>query len=111
MATLLHRTRRLKATPLLRRLPLRPFLRRIHSTQHQRSLLHDRHSPHLGEVKSKARWRRSVFSSPRKSWRSITLVDLTAEGAAINAAVKMVAEVMEEIGWERRLCDLTEPRC
>ena len=30
------------------------------------------------------------------------------ERAAIRAAVKPVAEIMEEIGWERRLCDLDE---
>jgi hypothetical protein len=39
------------------------------------------------------------------------LVDLTAEEkAAISAAVKMVAEVMEEMGWLTRFCDLTEPQ-
>ena len=37
------------------------------------------------------------------------MVDLTEqEKAAIRAAVKPVAEIMEEIGWERRLVDLTE---
>ena len=30
------------------------------------------------------------------------------ERAAIRAAVKPVAEVMDEIGWLTRLCDLTE---
>jgi hypothetical protein len=30
------------------------------------------------------------------------------EKAALLAAMKPVAEIMEEIGWERRLCDLTE---
>ncbi len=39
------------------------------------------------------------------------MVDLTEqEQAAIRAAMKMVAEVMEEIGWETRLIDLTEPQ-
>lgn len=37
------------------------------------------------------------------------MVDLTEqEKAAIRAAMKMVAEIMEEIGWETRLIDLTE---
>ena len=30
------------------------------------------------------------------------------EKAALRAAMKPVAEIMEEIGWERRLCDLDE---
>lgn len=30
------------------------------------------------------------------------------ERAAIRAAVKPVAEIMEEIGWLTRLCDLSE---
>ena len=30
------------------------------------------------------------------------------ERAALRAAMTPVAEVMEEIGWERRLCDLDE---
>jgi hypothetical protein len=39
------------------------------------------------------------------------MVDLTEqERAAIAAAMKPVAEVMEEIGWETRLVDLTEPQ-
>ena len=33
------------------------------------------------------------------------------ERAALRAAMTPVAEIMEEIGWERRLCDLDEPRC
>ena len=37
------------------------------------------------------------------------MVDLTdQEHAAIRHALKMVAEVMEEIGWETRLIDLCE---
>jgi hypothetical protein len=37
------------------------------------------------------------------------MVDLTEqEKAALRHAVKMLAEVMEEIGWENRLIDLTE---
>lgn len=37
------------------------------------------------------------------------MVDLTEqEQAALRHAVKMLAEVMEEIGWETRLIDLTE---
>ena len=37
------------------------------------------------------------------------MVDLTEqEQAAIRAAVKPVAEILEEIGWERRLSELTE---
>ena len=37
------------------------------------------------------------------------MVDLTEqEQAAIRAAVKLLAEIMEEIGWETRLIDLTE---
>lgn len=30
------------------------------------------------------------------------------ERAALRAAMKSVAEIMAEIGWERRLCDLDE---
>lgn len=30
------------------------------------------------------------------------------ERAALRAAMTPVAEIMEEIGWERRLCDLDE---
>ena len=37
------------------------------------------------------------------------MVDLTPqERAAIAAAMKPVAEIMEEIGWETRLIDLSE---
>ena len=37
------------------------------------------------------------------------MVDLTdQENAAIRHAMKMVAEIMEEIGWETRLIDLSE---
>ena len=37
------------------------------------------------------------------------MVDLTdQEHAALRHAMKMVAEVMEEIGWENRLIDLSE---
>lgn len=37
------------------------------------------------------------------------MVDLTElEKAAICAAMKPVAEIMEEIGWEMRLIDLSE---
>ena len=37
------------------------------------------------------------------------MVDLTEhEQIAIRHALKMVAEVMEEIGWESRLIDLSE---
>ena len=37
------------------------------------------------------------------------MVDLTAqERAAVAATVKPVAEIMEEIGWDTRLIDLTE---
>ncbi|HXF88087.1 MAG TPA: DUF6511 domain-containing protein [Xanthobacteraceae bacterium] len=43
--------------------------------------------------------------------RRLAVVDLTEEERmAMLAAVKRVAEVMEEIGWERRLADLTEPQ-
>jgi hypothetical protein len=45
----------------------------------------------------------------RLARRSSAMVDLTEqEKAAIRAAIKPVAEIMEEIGWERRLADLTE---
>lgn len=30
------------------------------------------------------------------------------EKVALRAAMKPVAEIMEEIGWERRLCDISE---
>ncbi|MFO1158462.1 MAG: DUF6511 domain-containing protein [Reyranellaceae bacterium] len=39
------------------------------------------------------------------------MVDLTEqEQAAIRAALRPVAEIMEEIGWETRLIELTEPQ-
>ena len=39
------------------------------------------------------------------------MVDLTEqEQAAIRAALKPLAEVMDEIGWDTRLIDLTEPQ-
>ncbi len=39
------------------------------------------------------------------------MVDLTEqEQAAIRAAMRPVAEIMEEIGWDARLIDLTEPQ-
>jgi len=42
----------------------------------------------------------------RERW---AMVDLTEqEKAAIRAAVKPVAEIMEEIGWQVRLADLSE---
>ena len=41
--------------------------------------------------------------------RSMAVIDLSEhEQAAIRAAMKTVAEVMEEIGWETRLAELTE---
>jgi len=45
----------------------------------------------------------------RLARRSSAVVDLTEiEKAAIYAAMKPVAEIMEEIGWEVRLIDLSE---
>ena len=45
----------------------------------------------------------------RRTRRSPALVELTEhEQAAIRAAMKPVAEVMEEIGWPTRLSELTE---
>lgn len=39
------------------------------------------------------------------------MVDLTdEEKSAMRHAMKMVAEAMEEIGWQTRLIDLTEPQ-
>ena len=39
------------------------------------------------------------------------MVDLTEEEkSAMRHAMQMVAEVMEEIGWQTRLIDLTEPQ-
>lgn len=39
------------------------------------------------------------------------MVDLTEqERAAIAKAMKPVGEIMEEIGWDTRLIDLTEPQ-
>tara|TARA_R110001583_G_scaffold193670_1_gene362606 strand:+ start:15039 stop:15293 length:255 start_codon:yes stop_codon:yes gene_type:complete len=39
------------------------------------------------------------------------MVDLSEqEYAAIRSSMKLVAEIMEEIGWESRLIDLTEPQ-
>ena len=45
----------------------------------------------------------------RRARRSVAVIDLAEhEQAAIRAAMKPVAEVMEEIGWETRLSELTE---
>jgi hypothetical protein len=45
----------------------------------------------------------------RLARRSSAVVDLTElEKAAIRTAMKPVAEIMEEIGWELRLIDLSE---
>jgi len=45
----------------------------------------------------------------RLARRSSAVVDLTEqEKAAIRSAIKPVAEIMEEIGWEARLIDLSE---
>ncbi len=45
----------------------------------------------------------------RRSRRSTAVIDLTGqECAAIRAAMKPVAELMEEIGWTTRLAGLTE---
>ena len=39
------------------------------------------------------------------------MVDLTEhEQAANRAAIKPLAEIMEQIGWQTRLVDLTEPQ-
>ena len=39
------------------------------------------------------------------------MVDLTEpERAALAATLRPVAEIMEEIGWETRLIDLSEPQ-
>ena len=39
------------------------------------------------------------------------MVDLTEEEkSAMRSALKMVAEAIDEIGWEIRLSDLTEPQ-
>jgi hypothetical protein len=47
----------------------------------------------------------------RLARRSTAMVDLTEqEQAAIRAAVKPVAEIIDEIGWNTRLIDLTEPQ-
>lgn len=44
-----------------------------------------------------------------RAWRSSAMVDLTEqEKAAIRATVKLIAEIMEEIGWQARFSDLTE---
>ena len=45
----------------------------------------------------------------RRARRSTAVIDLSEhEQAAIRAAMKPVAEVMEEIGWPTRLSELTE---
>ena len=45
----------------------------------------------------------------RRARRSMAVVDLSEqEQAAIRAAMKPVAELMEEIGWTTRLSALTE---
>ncbi len=45
----------------------------------------------------------------RRARRSTAVIDLTEhEQAAIRAAMKPIAELMEEIGWETRLAGLTE---
>ena len=39
------------------------------------------------------------------------MIDLTEqEQAAIRAAMKPVAEIFEEIGWDKPLAELTEPQ-
>ncbi len=39
------------------------------------------------------------------------MVDPTAaERAALRAALKPAAETLEEIGWQTRLCELSEPQ-
>ena len=43
--------------------------------------------------------------------RSFAMVDLTdEEKSALRHAMQMAAEVMEEIGWQTRLIDLSEPQ-
>ncbi len=45
----------------------------------------------------------------RRARRSTAVIDLSEqERAAIRAAMKPVAEIMEEIGWPTRLAELTE---
>ena len=45
----------------------------------------------------------------RRARRSTAVIDLSEqERAAIRAAMKPVAEIMEEIGWPTRLSELTE---
>jgi hypothetical protein len=47
----------------------------------------------------------------QRARRSSAMVDLTEEEkSAIRHAMQMVAEVMEEIGWQTRLIDLSEPQ-
>ena len=47
----------------------------------------------------------------QRARRSYAMVDLTEEEkSAMRSALKMVAEAMDEIGWEIRLSDLTEPQ-
>lgn len=39
------------------------------------------------------------------------MVDLTEEErAAVNATMQRIAQLMEEIGWQTQLADLTEPQ-
>jgi len=39
------------------------------------------------------------------------MVDLTEEErAAVNATMQRIAQLMEEIGWQTELADLTEPQ-
>jgi|TARA_B100000315_G_scaffold223554_1_gene228447 hypothetical protein len=45
----------------------------------------------------------------RLAKRALGMIDLTEqEQAAMRSAMKPVAEIMEEIGWQTRLIDLTE---
>jgi hypothetical protein len=45
----------------------------------------------------------------QRARRSFAMVDLTEEEkSALRYAIKMAAEVMEEIGWNTRLADLSE---
>ncbi len=47
----------------------------------------------------------------QRARRSYAMVDLTAEEkSAMRSALKMVAEAMNEIGWNTQLSDLTEPQ-
>jgi hypothetical protein len=68
--------------------------------------------PARRKVSPPSRWFCSIGCQDywwRRQKGSAGMFDLQLEEkAALRSAIKPVTEIMEEIGWERRLCDLDE---